>query len=185
MQERFGAFSSEGAMDFALKHLDYALYVTFGDGFGDKNLPFCEKTVPLWELAYHGILLYNPAAPTVNFTVQPKRDQLTFFLRGGRPSFYFHSKFRTGTAKNWMGENDLTCGSGAEIERSVAAIARGLKEYEPFADRQLTYMADYEILDSGLEVATYEDGKKIVGNFSGESQTYEGTTVEPETFLVV
>ena len=179
MQERFGGFSSEGTLDFALKYLDYALYVTFGDGFGDQDLPFCEKTVPFWELIYHGILLYNPTAPTVNFTVQPKRDQQTFFLRGGRPSFYFYSKFRTGTGKNWMGKNDLTAGSPEEITASVAAIAEGLKQYEPFADRQLVFMKDYEVLDNGLEVATYEDGVKIVGNFADEERWYEDCPVQP------
>jgi hypothetical protein len=68
-RETLGAFSSEGAFDFALGELDYALYVCFGDGFGAKNIPICDSFIPFFELVYHGIILYNPMSPTVNFTI--------------------------------------------------------------------------------------------------------------------
>lgn len=176
-REMMGAFCSEGTMDFALKDLDYGLYVSFGDGFGQKYIPFGERMVPFFELTYHGIVLYNPISPTVNYPLKTTRDKLIYLLRGGKPSFYFYSKFRTGGAKNWMGDVDLTAENDESLAKSVSVIAEGAKEYLPRADKQFVFMKNYEILENGIEAVTYEDGSRIVGNFSAEDTVYEGHTV--------
>ena len=176
-RELMGAFSSEGTMDFALKDLDYGLYVSFGDGFGQKYIPFSERLIPFFELTYHGIILYNPISPTVNAPLKGVRDRLIYLLRGGKPTFYFYSKFRTGTQKNWMGEIDLTAETHEKLCESVACIAREAKEYLPRADRQFIFMKNYEILDNGIEIATYEDGGRIAGNFSEIDAEYDGFTI--------
>jgi hypothetical protein len=85
---QMGAFSSEGTMDFALKDLDFGLYVSFGDGFGQREIPFGERLIPFFELVYHGIILYNPISPTVNYFLKQTRDKLIYLLRGGKPACY-------------------------------------------------------------------------------------------------
>ncbi|MBQ7089525.1 MAG: hypothetical protein IJN82_00230, partial [Clostridia bacterium] len=172
----FGAFGSEGGLDFALKDLDYVLYVCFGTDF--KSQCVCDRYLPIWEVAYHGTVLYNPVATTVNCTVQPPVDRLTLLMRGGKPSMYFHSKFRS-NGKDWMGEQDLTCRNAEEITRSVALIKEALEIYAPFAEKQLIFMQSYDILDNGLEIAAYEDGTAVCGNFTDKPQTYNGITIEP------
>ena len=132
-RELFGAFSSEGCMDFALKELDYGLYVSFGDGFGKANIPVTDALVPFFELTYHGILLYNPTSPTVNYPIKTPADKLTFRMRGGRPSFYFHSKFRYGEP-NWMGDVDFVATDNASMNHAVSLIAASMKEYEALQD---------------------------------------------------
>ena len=176
-RELMGAFSSEGTMDFTLKDLDYGLYVSFGDGFGQSTVPFADELLPFFELTYHGILLYNPISPTVNYPIKQNRDRIIYHLRGGKPSFYFYSKFRTGGAKNWMGEVDLTAESDEKLAESVSHIAKSAKEYLAHADRQLVFMKEYETFGNGIEVATYEDGCRVVGNFSETDATYDGYTV--------
>ena len=184
-REMFGAFSSEGCFDFALGDMDYGLYVCFGDGFGHSEVPICDVELPFFELCYHGIILYNPSSPTVNFPIKPKKDQLTFFMRGGRPSYYFYSKFRTGGAKNWMGETDLTANNDVELSGCVSHIRRGCEEYSPFADRQLIYMTDYTVNDNGIHVAEYADGVRMVGNFSDSRVDFEGTYIEPYEYAIM
>ena len=173
-REAFGGFSSEGTMDFAVGHIDYGLYVSFGDGFGKKIIPVADKIIPFFELVYHGIILYNPMSPTVNYTIKSPRERLIFILRGGRPTFYFYSKFRTGAA-NWMGEDDLTAGTDEDLRRSVAMIKQGLDEYRAAGlDRlQTVYMKDYRVNGDGTETAEYEDGTVITGNFGGASGSEE------------
>lgn len=183
-RELFGAFSSEGCMDFALKELDYGLYVSFGDGFGKRMIPVTDTLVPFFELTYHGILLYNPTSPTVNYPIKTPADKLTFRMRGGRPSFYFHSKFRHGEP-NWMGDIDLVASDNASMNFAAKVIADGLREYEAVRDLQLTYMANYEVLDGGIEVATYCDGTRIVGNFSDSEGSFEGHVIAPYGSLVL
>ena len=176
----FRGFSSEGCMDFALKELDFGLYVSFGDGFGKKERPLVNRYLPLWEVAYHGIALYNPLATTVNFTVQPPEDQLTLLMRGGKPAMYIHSKFRdTTVAKNWMGENDLTCQSSEEITHAASMIKKALEVYAPAAEKQTVFMHSYEMLENGVHIATYEDGSILYGNFNDTVVTHNGIELEP------
>ena len=184
MRDRFGAFSSEGAMDFAVPYLDYALYLTFGDGFGHNAVPVCSEFVPFYEMIYHGIVLYNPSSPTVNAAIKSPADLLTMTMRGGKPTFYFYSKFRTG-AKNWMGDVDLTCDTDEELERSCRVIADTLRDYAPLADRQFLFMTDYEFLPGGIQVATYSDGKRIVGNFSDTAADFEGHALAPYAYALI
>ena len=171
----FGGFSSEGCMDFAMRDMDYALYACFGNGFGDIDLPICDKILPFFELTYHGIVLYNPSSPTINYPIKSGADQLTFFMRGGRPSLYLYSKFRTGGAANWMGEIDLTL---EDMDQTLDAIVRAAGDCKEMAARQLVYMIDYQCLANGLEIATYEDGVEIVGNFSEKEVEYKGEKIE-------
>ena len=177
-RELFGAFSSEGCMDFALKELDYGLYVSFGDGFGKANIPVTDALVPFFELTYHGILLYNPTSPTVNYPIKTPADKLTFRMRGGRPSFYFHSRFRHGEP-NWMGDVDLIATDNASMDYAAQLIADAIRENEDLRDLQLTYMTDYVLCGNGVEVVTYGDGTRIAGNFSEKEQTYGGIVLPP------
>ena len=163
----FGGFSSEGCFDFALGNLDYGLYVSFGDGFGRKEYPLADEYLPFFELTYHGILLYNPTSPTVNYPIKTPEDKLTFILRGGRPSFYFHSKFRTGAA-NWMGEIDLLTDTDSDLAFACDRIAEAQREYESLAHLQTVYMSEY-LSENGRASVTYENGTKITCDFaSGE-----------------
>lgn len=177
-RELFGAFSSEGCMDFALKELDYGLYVSFGDGFGKRIIPVTDTLVPFFELTYHGILLYNPTSPTVNYPLKTPADKLTFRMRCGRPTFYFHSKFRHGEP-NWMGDVDLVAVDNASLSYAAQLIADSVRETEDLRDLQLTYMKDYEVCGNGIEVATYCDGTRIVGNFAEEERVFEGIILAP------
>ncbi|MBE6702097.1 MAG: hypothetical protein E7585_01630 [Ruminococcaceae bacterium] len=181
----FGGFSSEGCMDFALKDLDFGLYATFGNGFGKKEIPVADRYLPLFEVAYHGIVLYNPTATTVNYTAQPVQERLSFILRGGRPAMYFYSKFRTGGQKNWMGENDLTCADDEALRWSVARIKEACDEHLRLADKQLLYMERYDILENGIEKATYSDGSAVVGNFSDKVALYEGKEIPAWGYVVI
>lgn len=179
----FGGFSSEGCFDFAIGNLDYGLYVSFGDGFGKKEFPLVSRHVPFFELTYHGILLYNPTSPTVNYPIKPAEDRLTFILRGGKPTFYFHSRFRTG-AKNWMGETDLVTDTDEDLAFAADVIAKGAREFEPLADLQTVFMSEYEY-ENGLEIASYENGVKIVGNFSDTEREYLGHRIAAGEYAVV
>ncbi len=184
-RDRFGAFSSEGCMDFALRELDYGLYVTFGDGFGHMANPITDAFLPVWEIAYHGTVLYNPSSPTINYTIKSPADKLQFVMRGGRPSMYYYSKFRTGGAANWMGEDDLVCTTDEELHYSVARIKEALDEYTPLADLQLTYMERYDMLENGIECATYANGVRIIGNFNDKEAAFEGKVIPPFGYTVI
>ena len=180
----FGGYSSEGGMDFTMRDLDYGLYITFGDAFGACENPFIDRFLLLWEVVYHGITLYNPTSATINAPIKSLKDRLTLMMRGGKPSFYIYSKFRTGGTTNWMGEDDLICDTDEDMRRTVAHIKEGWQEYAPLADKQFVFMDGYDILQDGLERGRYSDGSEMIGNFSDVERVYEGQVIKPYGYVV-
>ena len=178
----FGGFSSEGGMDFALGELDFSLYNRFPSfSATPPTETFVDAYIPLWELTYHGITLYNSCAETVNYTVKGRDAEVTAALLGGMPAFYFYSKFRSAGSSNWMGEIDLLCDDDEQLAGSVSAIKRAYERYFHCADRQLVYMRSYEVSDNGLAVVTYEDGSVSVGNYTDGTLEYKGRYIPAHT----
>ena len=181
--ELFGGFSSEGCMDFSLKYLDYGLYTTFGAGFNELKPSVADKIVPMFECAYHGIVLYNPTSTTVNAPIKTAKDKLDAVMRFGRPSFYFYSKFRTGGEKNWMGDDDFTCDNAEDMQKFAGLVKKSADDYAFFADKQFEYFKSYDIIGN-VHVASFEDGTTVVGNYGDAPITYKGVTVAPMDYEV-
>ena len=181
----FGAISSEGCNDFSLGYIDYGLYVTFGDAFGRNDCSFASEYIPFWEIAYHGIVLYNPMSKTVNYPVKSPDARLLALMRGGKPSIYFYSRFRTGGKVNWMGEVDFTCDTAEDMQRNVALVKQAYEDYKPFEDLQLCFIHRFDDLGNGLECVTYENGTRIIGNFSEKQCQFEGKAIEPYGYLII
>ena len=186
-RDSMGGFSSEGGFDFAVGEIDYALYLVFGNGFGGRVPPILDAWLPFYELIYHGTLLYNPSSETVNYPIKGSKERLSVYLRGGKPTLYFFSKFRTGGAANWMGETDLITTTDGDLKASVKAVKDSLDEYTRggFDERQLVYMSDYEIHENGIEAAIYEDGCAVVGNFSEKDAEWRGHVIPAGDYKVI
>ena len=186
-RDLFGGFSSEGCMDFAMKYLDFGLYATFGDSFGKEEVPICDRYLPMFELIYHGIALYNPCSATINYVVKDPATRLKMVLQGGRPSFYIHSGFRTGGATNWMGSGstDLICTTDADVERTADAIAEGEREHRALHEKQFLFMTRYDFITETLHAVTYSDGSRMVGNYSDAPAEFEGKTVAPFGYITL
>lgn len=105
-RETFGGYSSEGGYDCYASELDYALYNAFH--ILDQQPFLCDEKIPLWQLVYHGIILSNPSAETVNDPVKGWREHLLSVEYGSRPVMYYYSKFCTDQEYNWMGDIDLS-----------------------------------------------------------------------------
>ena len=158
----FGAFSSEGGMDFALGQLDFALYLNFGQARCLQDMTFADEILPVYEIAYHGILLYNPQSGTINYPIKTPEEQAELFLRGGRPAFYLWSKFYGMNNAGWMGEDDLTCETEEKRVATVKTIKEGYERYAPFARLQTEFIRSYEKLPDGRKVVTYENGAQVM-----------------------
>lgn len=182
-RELFGGFSSEGAMAFSLGELDFSLYDRFEEFTAlPPEEPLADAYIPFIELAYHGVLLYNPCSQTVNYPLKSGDEAATVALLGGLPTFYFYSRFCGEGRGNWMGESDLTCDSDDELRESVSKIKTAWEEYRKYADRQLVYISSYESFGNGLAAVTYEDGSTVVANYSDGTLEYKGNAVPPHGY---
>ena len=106
-----------------------------------------------------------------------------FFPDGSVVQVFF--QFRTGSGINWMGENDLTCATDEALQWSVARIKEACDEQLSLCDKQLLFMDRYDILGNGIEIATYSDGSRIVGNFADEAMTFENISIPAKGYVVM
>ena len=182
-QKDLGGMGSEGGFDYAISNLDYSLYISFFNP-GNKYPALIEKHVPFWHIVYNGFVLNNPFCATTNFTIKDPVTQLKLVEYGGRPMFYFYSKFKS-SGNNWMGDADIGCATDEELRESVTAIKRGYDQFESMKDLQ------YETLDEHAEIApnvfcsTFSNGTRIVCNYSDADFEFEGKTVKPLGYVVI
>ncbi len=170
--QQFGGISSEGCLDFTLGVLDYGLYDSFGKV---PESAFFDQLVPLWQLIYHGITLYNYNSKTVNYPIKSDAERIDAQLFDCLPTFYIYSKFVNTAGKNWMGEIDLVCDDEETLRESVAAIKQATDAYLP--DRQFLFIRSYEEPQAGIRVITYEDGSVAVGNDTDASFIWQGDEI--------
>lgn len=163
--DTFGGFASEGASDYTSQYLDYALYVSWS-GL-ESELFDCE--VPLYQLVYHGIVLTNPSTVTVNSSVKDTISKLKQKEYGGRPTFYYYSKFMRGSElDDWLGSDDLICDTDEQLKYSVSKIKEVYDEYKFESFLQEEFMISHKEIQPGVFVVEYANGSKVMVDWNKE-----------------
>ena len=166
-REDFGGFQSEGGFDFASDVLDFSLYTCYN--LYTNPHPLFDETIPFWQLVFHGSVMANPSAETVNFCVKEEKSHLKFIEYGGRPAMYINSKYvDEGGCGNWMGETDLLCATDEMLETSLCKLKAVYDEYCALNYLQYEKMIRHEKLSEGVYCVTYSDGTKITVDYNTE-----------------
>ena len=180
-KEVFGGISSEGTYDYAVNELDFGLYAAF---HLISNRPsISDETIPLFPLVYHGIVLYNPSAETVNFPVKPRLNQLKFYEYGGCPAIYYYANFHQ--KHHWMGTDDFLMDTPEQLRETVGLIRAEMVRYETVADLQYTFMEHHEKVTDGLFRITYANGVQMLVNYNEKPMRCGAVTVPPQDFIVL
>ena len=161
---RMGGAASEGGFDFAAGHLDFALYTAFHILDGRREI--ADERIPLWQLVYHGYILSNASAETVNIMVKPALNRLKAYEFGSVPAVYYYSRFVGGSRQNWMGDDDMRCSTEEELKESVRRLKAELDAYAPFAPRQMAFMDSHRKLSDGVYETVYSDGWRTVADYN-------------------
>ncbi|MDO5580942.1 MAG: DUF5696 domain-containing protein, partial [Planctomycetia bacterium] len=197
-QKEIGGLGSEGGFDYCVSNLDYGLYISFydpGEPVDPENrvkshvprkaLPaLIDRHTPFWQLVYNGIVLNNPFSNTANYTIKNAVNRLKIVEYGGRPLFYFYSKFLT-SGSSWMGSADITCGTDEELVQSVKKIKEGYDEFEKLKYLQLEFMEDHQMLEEGLFKTSFSDGTDIICNYTPKESVYQGKKVPSLGYIVL
>lgn len=178
-KETTGGVSSEGGSDFAADCLDYSLYVSFNSLKGVPKI--ADEVIPLWQLIYHGYILSNPSAETVNYCIKSPENRLRFYEYGGIPTIYYYSKFVSEEKRtNWMGAVDMVIDDTKKMQQSCERIVEMMQEYQIFAPRQMAFMQRHEKLAEGVYQTTYSDGYAVVCNYSDVEYHNGAMSVQPQ-----
>lgn len=175
-QQEMGGIASEGGFDFAANNLDFSLYVAYNLLSGYPAI--ADEIIPLWQLVYHGYILSNPSAETVNYCIKGQDNRLRFYEFGGIPTAYYFSKFVGETGmKNWMGEQDMFCDTAQSRTESVKKLKQMLEEYHPYAERQLACIDRHDKLADGVYQTTYSDGYRVIVNYTEADYYSDGERI--------
>lgn len=178
-----GGAASEGGFDHVAANIDYINYIERDmKRIADGKAKFVEGVFPLWELVYHGIILYNSDRITQNHTrgkclykiersgdprwmegdgvVDPKIS-LKIVEFGGRPIFYTY-KF-------------------ADVPR----IKRAWDEFVPVRHLQKELMTDHRCVGENLFLTAYADGSRTICNYNEKSVQWEGKTINPVSYILI
>ena len=166
----FGGVWSEGGMDQMAGVEDHINYVSgdmrrIWDGNQERRLSFGEGVFPLWELVYHGYVLYCPDRLCQNHTRglnHPKKDEagnldwlegdgivdprisLKLVEFGGQPIFYTY-RFR-----------------------DVPAIRRAWDEFVPYRHLMKERMTRHRAVTPDVYETCYENGERTLCNYNAE-----------------
>lgn len=166
----FGGFGSEGPCDHVARTLDYALYVTAYPKWLGRPNPLADRIIPLWQIAYHGIILSNPFYSTIDYNIprpsgtEPHTwlDTTTRRLKliefGGRPTFYFNPY------------------------KELKPIKEAYDEYQPLKHLQYEFMDFHGEIAEAVFLTRYADGSEIVTNYSDRPFTYRRRTIGPKDY---
>lgn len=166
----FGGFASEGVFDFAARYLDYGLYVSWPPVEDDM----LDVDIPLWSIAYHGIILANPTTDTVNFTIKDEKNAVFMAEYGARPSFYIYSKFMVGGDQDdWLGKEDLILNTDEDIRFSARMIKKGWEDMKEINELKNDFILSHKIMDDGKRWIKYSSGAEVCVDYN--NNTFEVT----------
>ena len=190
IKEIFGGVQCEGPFDFAAGVLDRVLYIESGDnGTGLSAREYVDETVPLYEMTYHGILMYNLTGESIN-AVPGSRLYLKNLSYGGMPYFYFYRHFAT---KNYLpGTNTPVAGRFEtkdyildDLEDEIAAVKRSAEDYiETLGHLQTCWMTEFTRLSESVTRTDYSNGESVYVNSGDVSAEVEGVAVPARSFVL-
>lgn len=184
-RDLMGASGSESGYDHVAKSLDYINYVErdlklLHEG---KHNPLVTDVYPLWELVYHGIILYTSDRLCQNHTrgkclykleksgdprwmegdgVEDPYAALKIIEFGGRPIFYTY-KF-------------------ADVPR----IKKAHDEFVPVRHLQRELMTSHREIAPQVFETVYANGQRTVCNYNAFSyRISDGATVEPMSYVLI
>ena len=152
--ENFGGFSSESGFDHIIDKLDYCNYVGNRIQYEGAR-PLIKRVLPIWEIVYHGIVLYNPDRYTQQDITADKRKILRLMEFGGRPIIYTN-----------------------KFER-IPAIAKLYELYKPVRKLQFETMESHSEISKDVYITKYGNGAESVCNYSGKPFEYRGEKIAP------
>ncbi len=163
----FGGWTSEGPCDQVANTLDYALYVSAYPSYVGAAHPLMDRCIPLWQIAYHGIILSNPFASTIDYNCRtrpakggwgpttsftPETRRLKFVEFGGRLTYYWN----------------------LNSDKNFPDVKQAYDEYQPLKYLQYEFMDFHGEIAKDVFVTKYSDGSEIVTNYSDKEYNYKG-----------
>ncbi len=166
----FGGFTSEAGCDQVANTLDYVLYAnTWTMSSPTRGRTVLEDyTVPLWQIAYHGIIMSNPFFESLDY------------WRGGRKNNEARLKaVEFGARMSCYGAFDSFQPTD---NQKLALLKEAYDDYMQLQYLQYEFMEDHRKLADGVFRIRYSDGSVIVVNYTDKPFEYKKGVVAAKDY---
>ena len=136
----------------------------------------CDKSIPFTAIVLHGLVPYS--STPMNMAVDFEDELLTALSVGALPYF------RVIKADNSVIKStDYSYLCSNNYDNWKSSITETYKLFNDcLSDVQNEFIDNYEIIESGVTVTTFEDGTKIIVNTTDSEHLVNGKTVQPHSF---
>ena len=147
---------------------------------GDNFHNIIDETVPFYAIALHGLVTYNIGSYNNGF-YEPKTDFLRSIEYGGNVAFHVTA---SPTSELMLGESFYSYST--EFDQWKEDIVDVYGRYQEFSKATAgRFIEDHELLSGTVTKVVYEGGVAVLINYSDEDDTYQGTTIPAEDFVIV
>ena len=138
-----------------------------------------DESIPFLSLVLKGVIpMYGDY---VNFEANKKEFLLKMVESGVYPSFYITGK----EASELINTNSSDIYS-SQYEVFKSAIIDYDSQLKALSEKTSgANIVGHEIRENGIRVVTYSNGTKVYVNYSAESQSADGVSVEPMSYIVL
>ncbi len=143
-----------------------------------NNLLITDESVPFMQIVLHGYIPYTGNAYNNMYDID---EQTLKYIEYGYLPFYVVTNDTPDITVN--GTEFLTSSTYAEWSEDIVST---VEEYNNnFSDIWKYKITNHETLSNGLVCVTYENGIKVLINYSKKAKKYNKTNVDPVSYAVV
>lgn len=181
LQKQYGVSMSEGGRDWSLPELDRAYMLANKPGH-EKVYDYTDESVPLYQLIYHGYVIYNTLRSGVN-SWAGTYDYLYNLSTGGMPLIYYYHLFHPDCGEFNGCKNDLFATPEA-IREDMPKIKQVSDDVARVSHLAGICICDFIRHENNITETRFENGSSIFANYGETSANFNGIVIPPLGFTV-
>ena len=182
LQKQYGVSMSEGGRDWSLPELDRT-YMLANKSGNEKVYDYTDEAVPLYQMVYHGYVIYNILRAGINCWPGTS-DYLLNITTGGIPMVYYHHLFNPAWGASNGCKIDLDTTPEA-IAADAPLIKRVSDDIARVADLAGLCICDFIKHGETITETVFENGASILTNYGDAPVEIKGVKIDAMDFAVV
>ncbi|WP_090572683.1 DUF5696 domain-containing protein [Paenibacillus sp. OV219] len=173
--KQFGDAASIGGNGYTLKHSSRL----FGIPMDDSGYFFTDETIPFYQMVVHGLIPYSGDAQ--NLFYDPQMQYLKMVEYGYMPYYQFTKNYAEDLKDTYY--SDLFSSDyGNWVNQSITQYKEMSEKLQPVWSQAMT---EHRKLQEDVYETEYEDGTRVIVNYSPRSVQIGDSVVPDKNFIVV
>ena len=171
----FSKVTVSGGNAYVLKNADFLRDIPQSS----SNNTVFDRSVPFFQIVVHGYIPYAPEIPG-NFSDNYENTVLKWIEYGFVPHYSMSQK-DAGELKNSYNKGIFV----SKFSDWQNTVSESVKEIGAIAEKTRSPIRSHTVLPDSLTETIYENGAKIIVNYTDSALPYEGAEVAPRSYLLI